>query len=808
MEIEFIPIDYDYFDYEDNNYVKVFGRSKSGKRVCVIDEFEPSFYVILKEGVDKNEISALKDKIMKIEINKGSRTSRVKKVLEEKKSFLEKEYLSLRIFVTNYKDCHDVASEIGDSKIILARREYDIQIITKYIMQGGLKPLFWHELKGELLGEEDYSGLVKNLDVDLCYKSQGYKRIKREDLSVKVLAYDIECEIGELGKSEIWMISLYGKNFKKVLTIKEIKNSQDYVESYNSEKEMLESFVNFVKEYSPDILCGYFSDAFDLPYILERSKKNKMNLSLGLDSSQPKFSRGRLPIGKINGIVHVDLYRFIASVYSQYLSSETLSLNEVAGELIGEKKEDFDFNLIKNMNEDLWKKFFSYNLKDSEITYKLFDKVWADLVEITRIVGEPLFEISRDTMATNVENYILHNLSKFNEIAQKRPSNEEIVNRRSLGKYEGAFVYEPTPGLYEDIVMFDFTSMYGSVIVSYNLSLSTFLGEDKKGDFKFRNEKGFFPTLLEEIINLRKKYKKEFAIKKDNFSRATSNAYKLLANAAYGYLGFFGARYYSREAASSTTKLAKENILSVIEKIKKEGYKILYSDTDSIAFLRGEKTKKQVKDFLKRLNENLPGIMELDLEDFYKRGLFVSKRTVKTGAKKKYALIDEKGVLKIRGFETVRRDWCRLARRLQNEILISVLNEGNEKKAQKILKKVVYDIKNRKIQLDDLMIKTQLKKPILEYASNGPHVVAAKKMKEQKIPVSIGMLIEYYIGEARGKRVGDRVFLPGEERNYDIKYYLNNQVLPAVENIFDVFGINVNEMLDGEKQRGLGDFGS
>ena len=61
--------------------------------------------------------------------------------------------------------------------------------------------------------------------------------------------------------------------------------------------------------------------------------------------------------------------------------------------------------------------------------------------------------------------------------------------------------------------------------------------------------------------------------------------------------------------------------------------------------------------------------MELELEDFYKRGIWVSKRTGEAGAKKKYALIDEKGKLKIRGFETVRRDWCNLARELQNNII-------------------------------------------------------------------------------------------------------------------------------------------
>jgi len=76
-------------------------------------------------------------------------------------------------------------------------------------------------------------------------------------------------------------------------------------------------------------------------------------------------------------------------------------------------------------------------------------------------------------------------------------------------------------------------------------------------------------------------------------------------------------------------------------------------------------------------------------------------------------------------------------------------------------------------------------------------------MEAQEIPVSPGMLIEYFIGEGNGKRGGDRVFLPDEKAKYDIEYYLNNQILPAVENIFEVFGVNVKEIADGEKQEKL-----
>ena len=101
--------------------------------------------------------------------------------------------------------------------------------------------------------------------------------------------------------------------------------------------------------------------------------------------------------------------------------------------------------------------------------------MWPDLLEFSRVMQEPIFNVSRNGMSKNVESYILHHLEKFNEIPEKRPTHDEISSRRAREKYEGAFVFEPIPGMYEDIAIFDFTSSYGSVIVSYNLSKSTHL---------------------------------------------------------------------------------------------------------------------------------------------------------------------------------------------------------------------------------------------------------------------------------------------------------------------------------------------
>ncbi len=817
MKSLFIPLDYDYFDWQGKNYVRIIGRNDKGKRLCVIDEFEPYLWAVLKDNVSQKSIQKLVSKIEKIKIKSNSRITTVKKVEVKDKKFLGKDVKALKIFITNYKDGHDVADKL-DYPEIECRRGYDVNLITKYIIDNNLKPLEWYEIDGEYLNGKDDFGGISNIEVDECYKLDKVSECKKKGLEFtpRVLAFDIEADEFQIGKGEVLMVSLVGRNFKKVLTWKKSHSKNKFVECFKDEADMLEAFVNYVKEYDADVLVGYFSDGFDMPYLRKRAEKNKVRLSLGVDGRQPVFARGRIPSAKVHGIVHVDIFRFIESVYSQYLTSETLGLDDVSSELLGEKKTDFDvFEAVTSKSKD-WEKFFEYNLQDSVLTHKLFEKLWHDIQEFSKVIQEPLFDVTRSSMSQHVENYILHNLDKYDEVEEKRPLHDEIGERKQREKYEGAFVFQPKAGLYENICIFDFTSMYGSVIVSHNLSKSTLLKKKEKGSLEvdigkkvyFSKKPGFFPEMLGKVIKKRKEYKQEYKKNPSPITKARSNAYKLLTNAAYGYLGFFGARYYCVEAAASTAALARKHIKDSIDKINKEGFETIYSDTDSIAFLLNGKSKKQTLDFLKKLNSKLPGIMELDLEGFYKRGIWVTKRSGDFGAKKKYALIDSEGKLKIRGFETIRRDWCRLARETQNKVLQFVLEDGDEKRALDFLNEVIKKVKERDVEKKDIFIRTQLKKPLEEYKAVTPHVVAAQKLKDSGKGVEIGMLIEYYIAETKSKKklVREKVKLPDEKGEYNIKYYLERQILPAVENIIEVFNIDGKEIIDGKKQSKLFEF--
>ena len=138
--INFIPIDYDYFDFQGRNYARIIGRDDKGKRVLMIDSFEPYLYAILKQDVSEKQIQELTKKVEKIEIESSSRLTKVEKIKIEEKNFLGKQVKALKIFITNYKDAHAVADEL-DFPEIEFRREYDISLITRYITEKSFIPL-------------------------------------------------------------------------------------------------------------------------------------------------------------------------------------------------------------------------------------------------------------------------------------------------------------------------------------------------------------------------------------------------------------------------------------------------------------------------------------------------------------------------------------------------------------------------------------------------------------------------------------------------------------------------------------------
>ena len=246
------------------------------------------------------------------------------------------------------------------------------------------------------------------------------------------------------------------------------------------------------------------------------------------------------------------------------------------------------------------------------------------------------------------------------------------------------------------------------------------------------------------------------------------------------------------ECAESITALGRKYIKETIEKASKKGFKVIYGDTDS-TMLVGDKEK--VKEFLEEINRELPGIMELEYEGFYRRGIFVG--AAEKGTKKRYALIDENGNIEIKGFEYVRGDWSEIAKETQEKVLEFIL-KGKEKNAIEYVKEVIRKIKKGEIEKEKLIITRQLTRNLETYEQVAPHVKVARELKNKGIEIGKGSMIHYIITKS-GKSISEKARWYEDAKDYDSSYYINHQVIPAALRILSVLGYTEKDLIEEQK---------
>jgi DNA polymerase, archaea type len=822
MEIKFFPYDFEYKVKEDETFIYLYGKLENNSKICVIEKYRPYFYA----QVSNIHRKQLNKRLSDLQIEDNKKIAKVTSYEECEKELLGKKKDFWKIYVNYPKAVPIISKEL--SQWGLECYEKDILYTHRYLRDREITPFTLVQAKGDFIDENRFRVPV--------FLAEEIKQFSKDRLkNVKLLSIDIETysknKIIQMDKNPILMIAFYGrdekgKEFKKVITWKKFSEKKDYLEFVNDEIDLLNRFRQIMIDYNPDILTGYFSDGFDLPYIKTRAEKYKIKMDLGLDYSEiytgSKYNNNNLSnaTSKIKGILHLDIFKFIRNIFGKNLKTESYSLNAVSNELIGNSKHDIKIEKLADTWDNHPEKlidFCEYNLHDAHLALQLFEKLFFDIIEFTKIIGLPSDDIIRMRFSKLVESYILQRAKEYNVIAPNKPAKNEI-EQRFEETYEGGFVYEPTPGLYEDLIVFDFRSLYPTIITAHNIgpeALNCDCCDDKekvpgKDNYWFcTRKKSFLSKVLERIILRRvdlKRLIKESNEEEKLLLESRSYALKVLANSFYGYMAFFGARWYCIECAKSTTAYARDYIQSTIKKAEEKQFQVVYADTDSCFLLLGDQIMDQAMEFMNEINFNLPGHMELEFEGYYPKGLFVALKGKEGGAKKKYALITKEGTLKITGFETVRRNWSPISKEVQQNVLRMVLEDKKEE-ALEYIKEMISKLKSGKISKEDLIIKTQITKDLRSYSSIGPHVAVALKMLEKDIPVGPGTIVEYIITKGSGLiRERAKMLEEVKQGEYDADYYLNNQLIPAVSSIFLVLGYNEEDLLGEGKQEGLGKF--
>jgi len=592
--VRFFPLDITYRVVEGKAQIHLFGRTDGGKRVCLVDRsFEPYLWVLAEGSVE-----AFRDKVAKLRVAGKESDCFVSKAEIHKRRLFGDDKEFVKVYANLPSSVPVLRDELNSWDEVKSVHEADILFARRYMIDKGIIPQVAIEAY-----TEPATGF--NYKVPAYYATQ--ITVADETVSdLNVMGFDIEtyAPVGSTAImpdiNPILMIAVYtNKGVKRVITSKRFDTKLDYVEFVKSEEAIIEAFKAIIEAEKPDIIVGYNSDGFDLPYIQHRANRYKIKLDIALDGgvAESKRMRGYM----IRGMPHIDIYQFVRRVIGRSLRTDSYSLSAVANELLGDDKVDVEIDELA----DTWD---------------------------NKIVGLPLFDICRMSFSQLVEWYLMRQAPVFKEIAPNKPNYHQVEGRRS-SSYAGGFVYEPKPGRYKNVVVFDFLSLYPTIISSHNVCPSTLNCECCVEDehvpgaekYWFCNDKpGFISMLVEDLITRRVRVKELLAKKPSEILKARSQSLKLLANSFYGYLGFFGARWYSLECAESVTAYGRYYIQKVIAEAERAGFKVIYSDTDSVFMTFEGKSKDEALAFAESVNKELPGLMELEFEEVYPAGIFVS----------------------------------------------------------------------------------------------------------------------------------------------------------------------------------------
>ena len=403
----------DYITKDGKPIVRIFKKENGEFKIELDPHFQPYIYALLSED------SAI-DEIKQIKGERHGKTVRILDAVKVEKKFLKKPVKVWKLILEHPQDVPAIRNKIREHPAVLDIYEYDIPFAKRYLIDKGLIPME---------GEEE----------------------------LKMLAFDIETfyhEGDEFGKGEIIMISYADEEGAGVITWKNI--DLPYVDVVSNEREMVKRFIQIIKEKDPDVIITYNGDNFDLPYLIKRAEKLGLRLILSRDKENPvpKIQRmGNSFAVEIKGRIHFDLF----PVVKRAINLPTYTLEAVYEAVLGKHKSKLgaeEIAAIWETGEGL-KKLAQYSMEDAKATYELGREFFPMEVELAKLIGQSIWDVSRSSTGNLVEWYMLRVAYERNELAPNRPSNEEY-KRRLRTTYLGGYVKEPERGLWGNIAYLDF----------------------------------------------------------------------------------------------------------------------------------------------------------------------------------------------------------------------------------------------------------------------------------------------------------------------------------------------------------------
>ena len=611
-----------------------------------------------------------------------------------------------------------------------------------------------------------------------------------------------------------FMLDKFGRNYEYETVWVDNLNKMEYpwvLKYYSDELEMFKELSQYIKIKFPDIISGYNIFGFDLPVIINRISNLGGNTKLFSLLNYMDRNNDSIP-----GCIIGDIQPIWA--YMNNLPTIFNPLKDVALKVC-------DFKIPKEVRDEipkLWdngdvEKIAHYNCYDV-VSLKLIDKkdgVNEYMRDFMRFVGIRETDINSAVRIHRQNAYYIrddHNII---------PSVQKYTD---ITRIKGAYVFDPDPGLYKNVCVLDLSRIYPSIILHCNLSYDTYSKHDgikmPSGHSFIQEKEGMMAKIVKYMFGMRDKY--DDKIKKANTRELKDKLLrkrqpiKDIINSIYGVSLYHGYPLFRKEVAETVTYIARDLITIARDTVEKNGFKVIYGDTDGIhihlntddkykAVINGYILEGLVNDSLKKYAENI-GISNTDAFKIEFETLF--ETLLMSDAKKRYSgkinwedgnfLSEDMIHIKTRGYELRRSSEPMITRDVQG-VVFNMLMENVDRKIIYDFVRTNYDLVRKGIlPLSYISPSPQFKKSLGEYKVESIHIKAIKFAKKYiNLNFSPGERVHYVylvgrhyntdddnnreygsIGVDTGLRVkkSDKVNVMGFKTDEDIPQWMKNDV--------------------------------
>ena len=581
----------------------------------------------------------------------------------------------------------DIPSEVASERIKYDYTyESDIDFCLRFIIDRGLKNCMFELRKGEIVPTDKIINVpprVWILDIEKAYS---------ETIDPFIADQPIVC------------MTVYDTYEQREITY------------LGPEGRILQKFLRDITEMDPDVIAGW-NISFDVIYIIRRLQK------LGLDWQSLS------PIGvvqcrkeqvKIHGRQLIDLREVYVKYKHKKFESENLTYIAVVEEGIANAPLETDYKWYSEHP----KEFLELNRSHVRYCKEINEKY--NLIGLREALRMFICGRYRETeFISRALDLLLLRRYHGIYVARKR------LDSAQRKKYKGAFVLQPTAGIYKNVIVLDYSAMYPSIIRAYNISPET-LTDNPENAFELnetyfkREPRGVLPTLIEELLSMRAEVRKRMRTETRNWRDlyALQYAYKQIIASIYGTFASPYFRFYAPEISAAITFAGRNIIKNTIKMVESQGYKVVESDTDSTLVALGDvedpvQKANELNDYinaeLKRKAEEEGSVpLTIKFEKVY-------STLIATSRKKRYAGLvtwDEGHKtrrLEVKGLEYKRSNSPQITKEIQEKILMMLL-EGKKEEVHDYLLDIEEQIKQ--YPLEKLAIPVKLQKRFEDYSEN------------------------------------------------------------------------------------------